>query len=158
MPRLVILSLVALLAACSSGRGGNTGPTVQDVSITTPGISGSFETDLNALRATRAAGPVRPNAVLAAVATAHAEDMVARGYFSHNSPDGGTMTTRIRAARYIACAAAENIAFGQSTEAQVFTGWVNSPGHFANMVNPRYTEYGLGRAGNHWVLVLAKPC
>ena len=161
MRKFAALSLVALLAACGTGGGGTVQVTSQDLSYIQPGISGSFETDLNALRASRGLAPVRANAKLSSAAAKHAEDMVRRGYFSHVSadgPNGRTMTDRISAERYLACAAAENIAYGQSTEAQVFTGWVNSPGHLANMVRGRYSEYGLGRFQNHWVLLLADPC
>ncbi|UBF24763.1 CAP domain-containing protein [Kovacikia minuta CCNUW1] len=38
----------------------------------------------------------------------------------------------------------ENIAAGYSTPEQVVQGWINSPGHRANLLNPSYTELGIG--------------
>ena len=55
-------------------------------------------------------------------------------------------------------AASENIAFGQPSEQAVLDAWIDSPGHLTNMLGPRYRAYGLGRAGNHWVLKLADGC
>ena len=55
-------------------------------------------------------------------------------------------------------ALAENIAAGQRTVADVMAGWIASPGHYANLVNPAYRHVGLGHAssdagayGDYWV-------
>lgn len=104
---------------------------------------------------------MRPNAALTRAAQAHAEDMRARNYFSHrapNGPNGETFGQRASAAGCTIMAGAENIAFGQSSEAEVFTGWQNSPGHRRNMLGQDYSLFGLGRADDIWVLKLSSGC
>ena len=54
-------------------------------------------------------------------------------------------------------ALAENIASGQTTAEQVVTGWMNSSGHRANIVNCTYTETGISRVGNYWTQIFGKP-
>ena len=107
----------------------------------------------------KSGGAVTP--VLTRAAQAHAEDMAARGYFSHQSPggpNGDDLGDRARAAGCSFRSVAENIAQGQRSEAEVLTGWANSPGHRRNMLNGRMTDYGLGRAGDIWVLKLSSGC
>ena len=102
--------------------------------------------------------PIAHNAQLAAVARAHAVDMDRRGYFSHNSPEGVSSGARAEAAGIAACGIGENIAKGQTSSAEVFAGWMASDGHRRNMVNTGMASYGLGRAGDTWVLMLYQPC
>lgn len=48
--------------------------------------------------------------------------------------------------------AGENIAYGQRTPSAVVTGWMNSSGHRANILNASFTQIGVGYSsnGNHW--------
>lgn len=104
---------------------------------------------------------MRQNAILTRAAQAHAEDMAARGYFSHQSPggpNGDNLAERAASAGCAMRAGAENIASGQRSEAEVFVGWQNSPGHRANLLGGNYTDYGLGRSGNVWVMKLSSGC
>ncbi|MFV0451363.1 MAG: CAP domain-containing protein [Propioniciclava sp.] len=55
-------------------------------------------------------------------------------------------------------AAGENIAYGQTTPAEVMDGWMNSSGHRANILNPSFTRLGVGRVEGadgriYWVQV-----
>jgi uncharacterized protein YkwD len=81
---------------------------------------------------------------LNAAARAHSMDMVARGYFSHTSPEGSTPSTRAQAAGYPG-GAAENIASGQGTAILVFRAWRESPGHNRNILGT-YLASGIGLA------------
>lgn len=156
MRKFVLTATVAMLAACVSTP--EPAPTATSA-IVAP--TGSFDADLNALRASNGIGPVVQSALLTAIAQAHAEDMANRGYFSHQSPggpNGVNMSARMAAGGCRPRAGAENIAQGQTTQAQAFVSWRDSPGHRANMLGPRYTRYGLGRAGNTWVTVFAAGC
>jgi uncharacterized protein YkwD len=104
---------------------------------------------------------MRSNALLARAAQAHAADMESRGYFSHRSvggPNGDDLVARAASAGCTMRAGAENIAQGQRSEQEVFVAWRNSPGHRRNLLGPRYTEYGLGRVGNTWVMKLSSGC
>lgn len=146
---------LAALAAC--------GPTATTtpVAVTSAGGStagASLGPLLNADRAARGYGRVTSSPVLARAAAAHAADMNANSYFSHTGLNGSKLDDRVEAAGYCWRALAENIEMGSTSEAQVHSRWMNSPGHFKNNMNPKVTEYGLGRSGNYWVLVLGKPC
>ncbi len=122
------------------------------------GTVDSYGVLLNADRQAAGLIPLALNGSLQAAAQAHAEDMAARGYFDHRSPEGQSHADRARAAGYRYCLLAENIAYGQPSEASVHSGWMNSPDHRANSMNPRVNEYGLGHAGDKWVLLLGRRC
>lgn len=86
---------------------------------------------------------VKTDARLAAAALAHSKDMVDRNYFSHTSPDGKGPGDRAAAAGYPSWSG-ENIAAGYPTPAAVVQGWMNSPGHKANILNCQSKATGVG--------------
>ncbi len=90
--------------------------------------------------------PVTLNSKLSQAAQNHTNDMVSKGYFSHTSPSGGTMTSRVNAVGYAYSTIGENIAAGSSTASATMTQWMNSPGHKANILNPKFRELGVGYA------------
>lgn len=94
---------------------------------------------------------------VAAIASAHSRDMLERGYFSHVSPDGSDPFDRLRAAGVAFVAAAENVAYGDTTGDGVFRQWQGSAGHRANMLSCTYTRHGVGRAGTYWTQLLIRP-
>ena len=100
--------------------------------------------------------PLVYNAALEGAAQGHAADMAAKNYFSHTSQDGRSFSQRITAAGYAWTRIAENIAAGQSTPDSVVAGWLTSPGHCQNIMNPALKELGVGYApggsyGHYWV-------
>jgi uncharacterized protein YkwD len=112
---------------------------------------------LNGLRAEQGLGPVTAEPRLEEAAKAHALDMARNGFFSHEGSNGSDSMARVRAQGYDACAVAENIARGQKTLTEVLGDWAKSPGHRANMLNDKVTDYGLVRGpGDIWVLVLGR--
>ncbi|MFK4088616.1 CAP domain-containing protein [Kribbella sp. NPDC020789] len=98
----------------------------------------------NAERAKAGCGPLRTNSALIKAAEAHASDMVDHHYFAHDSQDGRSPFDRMKAAGFKGGAMAENIAVGYSSPAAVVKGWMNSPGHRANILNCSYTMLGVG--------------
>ena len=135
-------------------------PTTRAAATPVQSTSG-FTSQINALRAQSGLAPLRQSASLTRATQDHADDMLARGYFSHRSaggPNGTTLMARVRAAGCATRGVAENIAQGQTSEAQVLTGWANSAGHRRNMLSRSMTDYGLGRAGDIWVLKLSSGC
>jgi uncharacterized protein YkwD len=66
------------------------------------------------------------------------------GYFAHDNPDGLDPFARMAAAGYSGLTMGENIAKGQQSPAEVLRGWMDSPGHCVNIMNPQYTELGVG--------------
>ena len=97
------------------------------------------------------------NAQVAAVAQAHSQDMVDRGFFSHTNPDGASPFDRLGYAGISFSGAAENIAWGYPTGQAVLQGWLNSPGHRNNIENCNLTEHGVGLVGSHWTHVFLRP-
>lgn len=94
---------------------------------------------------------------LRCAARLHASDMNTRRYFSHNTPEGIGFSTRIERAGYSWCNIGENIASGYLTPQAVVDGWMNSPGHCQNIMNPRFTELGVGRSGDLWTQDFGAP-
>lgn len=84
------------------------------------------------------------NGVLDNAAQAKANDMAARDYWSHNTPEGQTPWTFMTAAGYSYQLAGENLAYGFTNSSDTISGWMNSPGHRANILNGGYTEVGFG--------------
>jgi uncharacterized protein YkwD len=106
----------------------------------------------NAERAKAGCAALRVDSRLATSAQGHAADMATNNYFSHVSLDGRTFDQRIRAAGYPS-PGGENIAKGYTSAAAVMTGWMNSTGHRANILNCSFTALGVGfdARGNYWV-------
>jgi uncharacterized protein YkwD len=94
-------------------------------------------------------GPARAlawNRALGDAALAHSLDMARQRYFSHEGKDGRTVTDRAVQAGYRWRRVGENIAAGQETPQEVVSGWLDSPGHCANIMSPDFTEMGAGYA------------
>ncbi|MEM7320502.1 MAG: CAP domain-containing protein [Pseudomonadota bacterium] len=182
----ILIVMLGAVSACGGSGGG--GPTVaQPLAVSpatpvsgTPGSPGSsapppapntlpgppggvdnvtFEGLLNNVRLANSAAPVAFDSRLGSAAQKHAGDMLANGYFSHTGLNGSSPGDRITAEGYQWRAYGENIAQGQTSQAQVLNAWTNSPGHHANNINPNFEDFGLGKAGSgsstRWVLVLA---
>jgi uncharacterized protein YkwD len=101
----------------------------------------------NQARAASGLPALSPNAALTASAEAYSLAMATGDFFSHTGLDGSTFSARNQAAGYSGWSwMAENIAAGQRSADEVFTAWMNSPGHRANILNPQAREIGLGHA------------
>ena len=94
-------------------------------------------------RAFAAAPPLAWSEVLAAAARRHALDMERHHFFDHTGSDGSDPMLRITRAGYAVRAAGENLAFNQESAAEVVRGWLASPHHCANLMDPRFRELGL---------------
>lgn len=111
-----------------------------------------------------AAPPLKPNTQLERAAQAHAADMAEHSYFSHTGRDGSQVGQRATRADYPWRRVGENLAAGQTTAAQAVQGWLDSPGHCANLMQSAFTETGLAYAVNlrseggiYWVQMLGTP-
>lgn len=62
-------------------------------------------------------------------------------YFSHTRPDGRNCFTVVN---YMGNGLGENIAAGQNSPEAVMNSWMSSPGHRSNILNPEFTELGVG--------------
>lgn len=112
----------------------------------------------NQERAKQGLPPLKQNWELSRVARYKSEDMSDKNYFSHTSPTYGSPFDMIKNFGISHSAAAENIAQGQRTAAEVVKAWMNSSGHRANILNGTYTEIGVGYDpdGNYWTQMFIK--
>jgi uncharacterized protein YkwD len=101
-------------------------------------------------------GPVVAESQLRCAARLHSQDMAMRGFFDHINPDGLSPWDRVDLTDYDGNASAENIAQGHPDPAAVMAGWMDSPGHCANIMNPDNTELGVGYygEGSLWTQVM----
>lgn len=104
------------------------------------------------------------NAELGKTALAHSKDMAEKDYFSHQGRDGSQVSDRASRAGYSWQRIGENIAAGQGSAGQVMAGWLASPGHCKNIMNPDFTEMGAAYATNpesaatsYWTQVFGTP-
>ncbi|MFM9887362.1 MAG: CAP domain-containing protein [Burkholderiales bacterium] len=111
-----------------------------------------------------AARPLKANARLDEAALAHASDMAAHSYFSHDARDGSAPAVRVSRAGYAWQATGENIAAGNPSVDETVIGWLRSPAHCTNIMEARFTELGVGFAVNersemgiYWVQVFGRP-
>ncbi len=121
---------------------------------------------INAIRADNGAGPVAPSGRLGVVASQQARLMAGADRLAHEIKAGLDLHGRIDRAGYKG-AAGENISAGYSTLDDVLAAWLASPGHRRNLLDPRFTEFGIAAArvsggrtsryGTYWALVLGAP-
>ncbi|WLW57785.1 CAP domain-containing protein [Streptomyces sp. YU58] len=101
----------------------------------------------NGERARAGLPPLSVDPLLTRAAQAYSSDMAARAFYSHTSPEGTQPWDRAAAAGSRHRSIGENIACGQRSPAEVVEGWMNSPGHRANILKPGFTHIGIGFAG-----------
>lgn len=112
-----------------------------------------------------AAPPMKWNAALSQAAFDHSRDMAQEDNLTHQGSDGSTIGQRLTRAGYQWGLAGENIQAGVGSPEEAVAGWVASPGHCVNLMNPTFTEMGGAyaidrerRGGNiYWTQVLSTP-
>ena len=107
-----------------------------------------------------ATAPLAWNATLATAAETHSRSMANNNYFDHKDRDGRTPGDRAELAGYNFQQIGENITAGQDSVRKVVEGWLTSPGHCANLMNPQFRELGAAYAtdpksdaGIYWTAV-----
>ena len=99
---------------------------------------------LNAERLAIGLSPLVLNRTLTVIAEVKSADMITKQYFAHEAPDGTDIGILAARYQYEYLRVGENLAMGDFTsDADVMAGWMNSPGHRANILNPEYTEVGI---------------
>lgn len=106
--------------------------------------------------------PFTYNWEAARVARIKSQDMIDSKYFGHTSPSYGSPFKMLESYGLRFSAAAENIAYGQRTAAEVMNSWMNSAGHKANILSKSVTQIGVGaaKAANgtiYWTQLFLKP-
>lgn len=115
-------------------------------------------------RSFAAVPPLASSAMLNRTALIHAQDMATKNFFEHQGSDGSTVAIRATRVGYNWRSIGENIAAGPTTAEIVVDGWLNSPGHCANIMGQTFTEMGIAfatstksDAGIYWAQVLGSP-
>ena len=116
-------------------------------------IGGAILCLLNEERASRGLRPLDDESRLLKAARRHSADMVKRRYFDHDSPDGGTMIDRAKAAKYVprdkSWKVAENLAWGSGSYGSarhVVASWMKSAPHRRNILDDELRHVGVGIA------------
>jgi len=115
---------------------------------------------VNRERTSRGLNPLTLNPELARVARIKSEDMYRNNYFSHQSPVYGSPFDMLRSFGINFTAAAENIAYGQTTAESVMNSWMNSAGHRGNILNSNFTQIGVGYFNEgtpYWTQMFIRP-
>jgi uncharacterized protein YkwD len=107
------------------------------------------------------------NGPLTSAAQAHAMDTACQLFLSHTGSDGSSPFDRMLRFGYSYSTAAENVAAGYATPADVVNGWMGSSGHRANIMNPSFSEAGIGYVYNsssttgnyysYWTMTFGAP-
>jgi uncharacterized protein YkwD len=109
---------------------------------------------INRERTSRGLRALRHDDQLRKASQSYSRQMVRHGFFDHVSPGGSTPRSRItRSTTYLRGAGTwsigENLYWGAgegATPQQSVEGWMNSPGHRRNMLDPRFRDIGIGIA------------
>ncbi|MEW9077749.1 CAP domain-containing protein [Terrisporobacter glycolicus] len=128
----------------------NTDNNTSNNNQSTTGSFSSFQKEVTRLvnveRSKRGLSQLSFNSQLSNVATLKSQDMINKNYFSHTSPTYGSPFDMMKQFNISYRAAGENIAMGQRTPAEVVNAWMNSQGHRENILNPNFTDIGVGVA------------
>lgn len=100
----------------------------------------------NDVRTREGVAPVVYNEKLEKSALSKSHDMVERNYFEHVSPEGKRLRDFLKDANYPYSVAGENLAVGFTTPEKMVNAWVESPTHFANLIDTDFKEIGVGTA------------
>ena len=119
---------------------------------------------VNVERTSRGLTPVQFSSGLNEAARAHTQRQADAGDIFHTDPqDGSDPGVRISRVGYEFSTWGENVAAGQQSPAAVMSAWMDSSGHCRNILNPGFTELGVGyvtggeRYGKFWTQKFARP-
>jgi uncharacterized protein YkwD len=111
-----------------------------------------------------AAAPLALSPTLARAALAYAQELASHAYMAHTGRDGSSPAQRVTRSGYRWRATGENLASGIMTPEALLAGWLGSPEHCANLMDPVFSEMGVGfgvnprdARGVYWALELGRP-
>lgn len=152
-PRVAALAALLALAACQTG---DWWPQENAAS----GASAAAVAHVREIRASAGLPALSPNDRLEKAAARQAAYMARTGRMEHTTGSGRDFAARMKRDG-VAAPAAENLAHGRMEQERLFAMWMASTGHRTNMLDPRFTRYGLAHAADdsgqrYWALVLAR--
>jgi uncharacterized protein YkwD len=133
---------------------------VPQVSVQSPAIAemeAAVYQQINKVRQQNGRKPLRKNEKLARVARNYSQQMARKNFFSHVSPEGSTLSQRVRSAGIYYWVVGENLFKSKNISQPVplaVKGWMNSAGHRENILYPDFAETGIGiwREGNTYYI------
>lgn len=118
-----------------------------------PNVRSAIRCLVNIEREKHGLRALRSNGRLNAAADQHSADMVARSYFAHVTPEGASVTDRVRQTGYLGgsddWALGEDIGWGTgslSTPSAIFRAFMNSPPHRRVILDRDFRQIGVGVA------------
>jgi len=127
------------------------GPSAQSVAL-----------GINRARVNAGLPPLALHSLLNQAAQSHVNDMIANYNFSHTGSDGSDVGTRVARTGYAANGWTGENWVAQGDAANALSWWLNSSIHRANILNPNWTEIGIGSGvhpdgwGNIYVAVFSR--
>lgn len=146
----IMLAAALLVAGCQTG----TAPG------DSAGASRSGQAYLAEIRSAAGLPALAPDPTLEKAALRQSGYMAQSGRMAHDTGWRRDFATRMKADG-VAAPAAENLAHGRMEMERLFAMWMASSGHRRNMLDERFTRFGLAYAGTaddrrYWTLVLGK--
>ena len=110
---------------------------------------------INEARQTESIPPVTWDAIMQSAAEMQSAHMAETGWYEHTWEDGTSLLTRMNSLGFRGNAA-ENIAWNFDSQQRVIEAWMGSECHRYNIMNPKFTDFGMSRTGNSWCFVIGK--
>jgi uncharacterized protein YkwD len=150
---VAVAGIVAATVAAAPAHAACAGANVMPSSANAAKVRKATLCLLNAQRRAHGLHKLRENGKLRRAAAGYSRLMVSQGFFSHVSPGGSTLESRVNSTHYLDGARSwsigENIAWGTGplgTPRAIVKAWMNSPGHRENILNGTYRDIGIGIA------------
>jgi len=131
-------------------------------------LNASFEAQvislINQQRANNGLAGLASSGALGTAARNHSIDMACNNFMNHTGSNGSDFGSRLSLAGFSYSSAAENVAAGQGSPAEVVSAWMGSEGHKSNILNASFTYIGVGYAyssgatyKNYWTADFGRP-
>lgn len=147
IPVLLVIGVLSSLAIGQSAfHAALKNPTGQVLAYANSMTEAKLLADTNQQRNLAKVQPLRQNPQLDNAAIAKANDMASRNYWSHNTPDGQEPWMFVTAQNYDYQKLGENLAAGFDSEQSTVNGWMGSPKHRENLLDPLFSDVGFGVA------------
>jgi hypothetical protein len=159
---LALAVLIAGLAASERVRNLAVDPSPDLAAAVLPGAVVALT---NEERGEEGLGSLKANALLTKAAQLKADDMASKSYYAHVSPDGTIPPAWLNKVGYKYQMMGENLVIDRTSSEQVVSAWMGSEAHRENILNPQFTEIGIGIAYGRYkgqdttyvVQMLARP-
>jgi uncharacterized protein YkwD len=144
-----LVCVVGILAAAVALAPATAAPSGSRTRVQLSALETGVLAQLNQIRAEHGLVPLRINAQLTAASVQHTREMVAKGYFAHDSVDGSAFWKRVQryypSARFGYWSVGENLLWSSpDVDAQHAAElWMQSPEHRANILTARWREIGV---------------